>query len=178
MLFSWSRWRSEQAKRAAESEQLDQLLGSLAEAVKAVAAFTRVSGVPDYREEWHGQSIYEVFLISLKARAPASTNAQLEGVAAASTINTPLYVRRRRWAVFPRPGRGNLRTTPPLVEIMQPHRELYFLRNCGRHDILLYDLIGQCVASLDTLLYVKKSGRGRGRFHHDTSRMKRSFAEK
>ncbi|CAM9683286.1 unnamed protein product, partial [Ectocarpus sp. 6 AP-2014] len=54
-----SRWRREQAKRVPESEQLDQLVGSLAEAIKAVASFTRVSGVPDYREEWDQNSIYE-----------------------------------------------------------------------------------------------------------------------
>ena len=60
VLFRFGRWRSEQAKRAEESEQLDQLLGSLAEAVKAVAAFTRVSAVPDYRKEFDGQKIYEV----------------------------------------------------------------------------------------------------------------------
>ncbi|CAM9494186.1 unnamed protein product, partial [Ectocarpus sp. 13 AM-2016] len=54
-----SRWRWEQAKRVPESEQLDQLVGSLAEAIKAVASFTRVSGVPDYREEWDKNSIYE-----------------------------------------------------------------------------------------------------------------------
>lgn len=35
-------------------------MGSLAEAIKAVASFTRVSGVPDYREEWDQESIYEV----------------------------------------------------------------------------------------------------------------------
>lgn len=55
-----NRWRWEQAKRVPESEQLDQLLGSLAEAVKAVAGFTRVSGVPDYRKDFDGQTIYEV----------------------------------------------------------------------------------------------------------------------
>lgn len=54
------RWRWEQAKRVPESEQLDQLLGSLSEAVKAVAGFTRVSGVPDYRKDWDRQTIYEV----------------------------------------------------------------------------------------------------------------------
>lgn len=43
-----------------ESEQLDQLLGSLAEAVKAVAGFTRVSGVPDYRKDWDKEHIYKV----------------------------------------------------------------------------------------------------------------------
>eukprot|EP00903_Cladosiphon_okamuranus_P010382 g9821.t1 len=54
-----SRWRREQANRVPESEQLDQLLGSLAEAVKAVAGFTRVSGVPDYRKDWDRHSIYK-----------------------------------------------------------------------------------------------------------------------
>lgn len=56
------RWRWEQARRAPEAEQLDQLVGSLAEAVKAVASFIRVSGVPDYREEVDGQLVYKVQL--------------------------------------------------------------------------------------------------------------------
>lgn len=59
-LCASGRWRWEQAKRVPESEQLDQLLGSLAEAVKAVAGFTRVSGVPDYRKDWDRHAIYEV----------------------------------------------------------------------------------------------------------------------
>eukprot|EP00904_Undaria_pinnatifida_P010273 jgi/Undpi1/6376/HiC_scaffold_20.g08857.m1 len=55
-----SRWRWEQAKRVPEAEQLDQLLGSLAEAVKAVAGFTRVAGVPDYRKEMDTEEVYKV----------------------------------------------------------------------------------------------------------------------
>lgn len=38
-------------------------MGSLAEAVKAVAGFTRVSGVPDYRKDWDRNSIYEVLCL-------------------------------------------------------------------------------------------------------------------
>lgn len=57
------RWRWEQARRVPDSEQLDQLLGSLAEAVKAVAGFTRVSGVPDYRKEFDENNIYEVMVL-------------------------------------------------------------------------------------------------------------------
>ncbi|CAM9861499.1 unnamed protein product [Ascophyllum nodosum] len=55
----FSRWRNQQAKRADDPVQLDQLLGSLAEAVKAVAGFTRVSGVPDYQDQIDGQQVYE-----------------------------------------------------------------------------------------------------------------------
>lgn len=35
-------------------------MGSLAEAVKAVAGFTRVVGVPDYREDFDQMRVYRV----------------------------------------------------------------------------------------------------------------------
>lgn len=113
-------------------------MGSLAEAVKAVAAFTRVSGVPDYREEWDGQSIYEVILISqakqrLPVRMHKCTNARgcsgvhpkhcmYEDVGSCSVglagvIGEPL---------------------PPLVEAMQSRLEQYYLRNFGDDDKLCF----------------------------------------
>lgn len=39
---------------------MEQLIGSLSEAVKAVAGFTRVVGVPDYKKEFEGWRVYEV----------------------------------------------------------------------------------------------------------------------
>lgn len=39
---------------------MEQLMGCLAEAVKAVAGFTRVAGVPDYKKKFEAWRIFEV----------------------------------------------------------------------------------------------------------------------
>ncbi|CAM9795000.1 unnamed protein product [Discosporangium mesarthrocarpum] len=48
--MGFTRWRMQQAARHPEVAELELLMASIAEAVKAVAGFVRVAGVPDYGE--------------------------------------------------------------------------------------------------------------------------------